>query len=157
VQGIVDAQHDAQAAVRWLRLNAATYRIDPNRIAIGGTSAGAITALQVAYRPYDPGDSGNDGYPSNVEAAQSLSGTAVPITSPGPGAPPVILFHGTNDPLVPYVYALQTTAAAQAQHDVAVLESFPGAGHVPYQFRDVIIDQTTNFFYAQLDLAHAQR
>jgi acetyl esterase/lipase len=156
-QGIVDAQHDAQAAVRWLRVNATTYRIDPNRIAIGGTSAGAITALQVAYRPYDPGTSGNSGVPSNVEAVQSLSGTALPTSLPGPGAPPAILFHGTDDPLVPYTYAVQTMAAAQARHDVALLESFPGAGHVPYQFRDVILDQTANFLYAYLDLAHAQR
>ena len=38
-QGIDMAYHDAQAAVRFLRANAATYRVDPNRIAIGGSSA----------------------------------------------------------------------------------------------------------------------
>ena len=37
---VFDAQHDAQAAVRWLRANAATYGIDPDRIAIGGESGG---------------------------------------------------------------------------------------------------------------------
>src|SRR3954466_12381188 len=39
----LDAQHDAQAAVRWLRANATTYGVDPARIGIGGESAGAIT------------------------------------------------------------------------------------------------------------------
>src|SRR5947207_319348 len=43
----VAAIHDAQAAVRWLRANAAQYRIDPNRIGVGGESAGAITATGV--------------------------------------------------------------------------------------------------------------
>ena len=31
---VLAAQHDAQAAVRWLRANASTYRIDPERIAV---------------------------------------------------------------------------------------------------------------------------
>jgi poly(3-hydroxybutyrate) depolymerase len=58
-QAITDAQHDAQAAVRWLRRHADQYRIDPERIAIGGTSAGAITALYVGNHAEDPGTSGN--------------------------------------------------------------------------------------------------
>ena len=49
VHAIFDARADAQSAVRFFRTNAATYGIDPDRIAIGGTSAGAITALGVAY------------------------------------------------------------------------------------------------------------
>ena len=64
------AQHDAQAAVRWLRANAGTYRVDPTRIAMGG-SAGAATALAVAVNSTDPGDSGNPGYSSKVGAAIS--------------------------------------------------------------------------------------
>ncbi|MBA3263524.1 MAG: alpha/beta hydrolase fold domain-containing protein [Thermoleophilaceae bacterium] len=51
--GALEAQHDAQAAVRWLRANAATYRIDPTRIAIGGGSAGAVTSLLVDWHPED--------------------------------------------------------------------------------------------------------
>src|SRR5581483_9181548 len=38
VAEIADAMHDAQTAVRWVRANAATYGVDPNRIAIGGSS-----------------------------------------------------------------------------------------------------------------------
>ena len=49
VPAIQEAAADAQTAVRFLRTNAATYGIDPNRIAIGGSSAGAITALNVGY------------------------------------------------------------------------------------------------------------
>src|SRR5215475_7056195 len=67
VAAIQEAAADAQAAVRFLRTNAATYGIDPNRIAIGGSSAGAITALNVGY-------STSEDPTSAVRAAVSLSG-----------------------------------------------------------------------------------
>jgi pectinesterase len=41
------AIHDAKAAVRWMRANAARYGIDPDRIAIGGGSAGGQIASLV--------------------------------------------------------------------------------------------------------------
>jgi len=41
LQAIINATEDAQTAVRYFRANAATYGIDPGRIAIGGSSAGA--------------------------------------------------------------------------------------------------------------------
>src|SRR5690242_2770308 len=74
ITAAITAQHDAQAAVRWLRRNATTYGIDPTRIAVGGGSAGAATALAVAVNSTDPGASGNPGYSSKVGAAISISG-----------------------------------------------------------------------------------
>ena len=159
-QGILDAQHDAQAAVRFLRANASTYHIDPNRIAIGGTSAGAITAENVAYNPEDPGTSGNPGFMSTVSAAVSLSGAKLmggPIIA---GEPPSLLFHGTNDPLVPYQWAVNTVNEAKAAGVDAFLITYQGEGHVPIgppgRFQS-IIDMTRNFLYIELDLAHAQQ
>ncbi len=75
---ILDARTDAQNAVRFFRTHAATYGIDPDRIAIGGTSAGAITALGVAY--------GSDASAS-VSGASSLSGAAHPQRSRRPERP----------------------------------------------------------------------
>ncbi len=49
VLAIQEATQDAQTAVRFVRTHASTYGVDPDRIAIGGSSAGAITALQVGY------------------------------------------------------------------------------------------------------------
>jgi dienelactone hydrolase len=43
------AVNDATKAMLWMRNNAATYGVDPNRIGIGGASAGAVTALLQAY------------------------------------------------------------------------------------------------------------
>jgi dipeptidyl aminopeptidase/acylaminoacyl peptidase len=67
-----------------------------------------------------------------------------------------LLFHGTNDALVPYQWAVDTVNAARAAGLDAYLTTWEGEGHVPYaQHRTQILDQTTNFLYAVLDLAHA--
>ncbi len=81
-----DDQHDMQAAVRWVRANAARFRLDAGRIAAAGYSAGAETALTVAFNSYDPGDSGNPGYPSDVAAAVAHAGVYAPgspVSCPG--------------------------------------------------------------------------
>lgn len=153
---IVQAKHDAQAAVRWLRANAATYGVDADRIAIGGSSAGAITALNVGYSPDDPGTSGNPGHASDVGLAISLSGGAV--FSPSPGEAPALLFHGTSDSVVPHDWAASSEADALAAGLPAKLVTWDGAGHVPYLgHRDEIIETTSETLYFALGLDAAPR
>ena len=153
--GIREAMQDAQTAVRFLRARADKYGIDPSRIAIGGSSAGAITAVNVGYNAANPGPGDHQGYSSAVQAVQSLSGCAIGVV-PGPGGAPAIFFHGTADPLVPLSCAQGTVAKARAAGDKAILRTWPGEGHVPYlQNRTQILTQTRNFFYKHLDLAHA--
>lgn len=154
---IMNAKYDAQAAVRYLRAHADDLGIDPDRIAIAGTSAGAITALNVAYSPDDPGTSGNPGHSSAVAAAVSLSGAALG-TTPDAGEPSVLLFHGTTDVLVPYVLAQATVTSATDAGLRAYLTTWEGQGHVPYvQNRTQILDETTNFLYHAMALALAER
>jgi predicted esterase len=149
------AVHDAQAAVRWLRANATTYKIDTNRIGIGGDSAGAITATGVAVLASQPGSSGNPNYPSNVRAFMSLSGGVPGAAFVDSNSAPGILFSGTADPIVPYQWSMDTALALDKAGVKAVLETFTGAGHVPWQFASTIETQTSNFFYKYLDAAHA--
>ncbi len=157
IQSIIDAKHDAQAAVRYLRVHATELKIDPDRIAIAGTSAGAITALNVAYGADDVGSSGNPGPSSAVRAAVSLSGAAL-TTNPDAGEPPVLLFHGDADSVVPYSWATRTVDDAKTAKVTAYLTTFPGAGHVPFsQNRSTILTQTSNFLYWELDLTRAER
>ncbi|WP_254127282.1 alpha/beta hydrolase [Aquihabitans sp. G128] len=152
VQGIIDAKHDAQAAVRYLRLHKSSMKIDPDRIAIAGSSAGAYTALNVAYGSEDVGTSGNPGFSSKVRAAVSLSGAAA-TTTPSAGEPPALFFHGDADPVVPYSAAVRTVDAAHAAGLEAYLTTFPDGTHVPYgKNRTVILTQTTNFLYWELGL-----
>ena len=156
VQAILDATHDAQAAVRFFRRNAAAYRVDPTRIATDGTSAGAITSLLVGYKSDDPGTSGNPGYDSSVRAAVSLSGAAIFTDVINAGDAPALDFHGTADNLVPYTWAQSTADAAKAAGVEFNLDTWQGDGHVPYaKHRTEILDLTTNFLYHELDLGHA--
>ena len=156
--GIGHARDDAQTAVRFLRQQAATYRIDTDRIAIGGTSAGAITALNVGYGSETPGPGDHQGYSSAVRAVQSFSGAAIPNGPIGPGDAPALFFHGTADGLVPYSWVQSTVAEAKADQLVAILQTWPGAGHVPYvEHRTQILEETRNFFHMLMDLTHAAR
>lgn len=148
---IREAQEDAKTAVRFLRTNAALYGIDETRIAIGGSSAGAITALNVGF-------TSSEDPPAAVGGAVSLSGAAI-LAGGGAidaGDAPSLLFHGTADPLVPYSWAVNTWNAANNAGLDSFLTTWTGAGHVPYlQHRTEILDQTTNFLYGELDLATA--
>ncbi|HOZ46790.1 MAG TPA: alpha/beta hydrolase fold domain-containing protein [Candidatus Hydrogenedentes bacterium] len=72
---------DSKAAVRWLRLHAAEYRVDPDRIVAFGASAGGhLAAFLAAARPED-GFEGTENpcASSEVRAAVSLYG-AVDLT-----------------------------------------------------------------------------
>jgi para-nitrobenzyl esterase len=155
IQAIFDAQHDAQAAVRFLRKNAATYGVDTNRLAIGGSSAGAITALNVGANAEDPGTSGNPGFSSAVKGAVSLSGAKLLGDPQTIGDAASLLFHGTADPLVPYQWAVNTVNEATAAGLVSYLTTFEGEGHVPFNHYVEIFAQQTNFLYWVLDLQHA--
>ncbi len=158
VNAINRAREDAQAAVRFFRARAGTYGVDPTRIAIGGSSAGAITALNVGYQPNHPGNSGNPGFSSAVGGAVSLSGAVIFTGEVGPGDAPALLFHGTEDGLVPYAWAEDTVEAAHDDGLRAYLVGWQGAGHVPYsQHRDEILSLTTNFVYRTLDAGNAAR
>src|SRR5262249_52976054 len=82
------ARDDPRDAVRFLRRNAATYRIDPARIAIGGASAGAMTALHAAY-------AGGDATGAGVRAVVDLWGALQGYQQLVGGDAPLVIFHGT--------------------------------------------------------------
>lgn len=152
IQAVWRAVQDARALVRYLRKDAATtnpWRIDPNRIVMGGSSSGGYVGIHVAYlnlpsefnnpkfidaqsRPfidttqqgmgrYGPngqdggnafeGGSGNDGYPSNIQAVLNLGGAIGDTTFIQNENIPVISFHGVDDNTTPYQTAVVTTAA----------------------------------------------
>lgn len=156
INAAIGAQHDAQAAVRWLRRYAATYGVDTDRIAIGGGSAGAVTSLLVDWRSEDPGTSGNPGYSSKVRAAVSVSGGAPTNEYIDKDDSPAIFFHGTEDQTVPYEWAVQNAAAMYNAGIFTVFEPFEGVGHSIGQ--SALIEQQSSYFlYFAMDLAHAAR
>lgn len=122
LKAVVRAVHDMRAAVRFFRKDALTdniYNIDPDRIFVGGVSAGGITAVQVGYLNLTEeipaaiaadssafggieGVSGNPGYPSNPNLIINLCGAVGDTNWMVPGDVPIVSLHGTNDGTVPY-------------------------------------------------------
>jgi len=158
VQAAIGAQHDAQAAVRWLRANAATYRIDTTRLASAGASAGAVTSLLVDWRPEDPGGSGNPGPSSKIRAAVSVSGGAPNNDYITSDDGPALFIHGTEDHVVPYLWAVSNAGAMYNLGILTVLEPIEGAAHgLPAEYGALINEQTDYFLYWAMDMAHAER
>lgn len=78
------AVQDAKCAVRWMRKHAATYHIDPDRIAVAGGSAGGHLSMMVGYSSDVPdfeGTGGHNDASSRVQAVVNLYG-AVDLTTP---------------------------------------------------------------------------
>jgi acetyl esterase/lipase len=142
-RAIEAAQHDAQAAVRWMRRHARRLGVDPSRIYIGGHSAGAITALEVGVSREDPGNSGNPGYSSRVDGAISIAGLMVDHTQIDRRDAPMLLFHGTADTTVDFQLSPAVRASARAAGLPCRLVTFPGGDHfVAYSELDPIIERS---------------
>jgi poly(3-hydroxybutyrate) depolymerase len=95
------AVQDVQDATFFLIENRDQFGIDPQKIILAGSSAGAETALNAAYLP--PMCYGLDSGPVSYAGVVSMAG-AIPDTIAiyDESAIPTMLFHGTEDNLVPY-------------------------------------------------------
>jgi poly(3-hydroxybutyrate) depolymerase len=125
VRAVVRATQDLKGAIRYFYKDAATddtYQIDTNRIFIGGSSAGAITALHVAYLSDEcelfdyltaaqqtalgglEGNSGNPGYSTNVKGVLNGAGALARYSwlDISESSIPLASVHGTADNVVTY-------------------------------------------------------
>lgn len=95
------AVEDLQDAVFYLIENREQFAIDPQKIILSGSSAGAETVLIAAYEP--PYCFGLESGPVSFAGVIGMAG-AVPDTNRiyKESAIPSLLFHGTDDKLVPY-------------------------------------------------------
>lgn len=98
------AVEDIQDATFFLIENRHQFAIDPQKIILAGSSAGAEAVLNTAYQP--PYCYGLDSGPVSFAGVISLSG-AIPDTTVlyKESVVPSLFFHGTNDRLVPYATA----------------------------------------------------
>ena len=122
-EAVLRGVHDGKASVRFVRKvyeeEGNPWGIDPNRILLGGSSAGAFIALHAAYVDLDEvqdiidmsdpglgggleGNSGNPGYSSEVLSVFSMSGAIGNKDWIEDGDVPVVSTHGTDDNTVPY-------------------------------------------------------
>jgi len=147
----VAAAQDAKAAVRFLRANAQRLRLDPNRFAAWGDSAGGYSALILAitadqHTVFDDPTLGNADVSAAVQAvvldfaASDLSDLPGPyiagedpyeyIASAKPGSiPPFRIAHGDADCVVPVQHSRNLLAALKSKGSAATLTVLPGASH----------------------------
>jgi poly(3-hydroxybutyrate) depolymerase len=99
-----EAVEDVQDATFFMIKYREKMGIDPQKIILSGSSAGAEAVLNAAYQP--PYCFGLDSGPVSYAGVISMAG-AVPDTSRifAESAIPSLLFHGTCDNLVPYASA----------------------------------------------------
>ncbi len=174
-QALLRAVHDMKAAVRFFRKDAATtntYRINPDYIIGGGSSAGGLTAVHLAYLDQNnevpsyvdttgvnglEGNSGNPGYNSNIRAVVNLCGALADSSWLNTGDEPIVSVHGDEDGTVPYNTATITVfgipiipvsgsrdihARANNVGVTNVLKTFNGQDHVPYATNAAYMDST---------------
>jgi para-nitrobenzyl esterase len=123
VKAVLRAVQDMKASIRFFykdKLTSDTYKIDTNNIFIGGSSAGAITALHTAYLDKScevnayinpttlmslggmEGYSGNQCYSTKVKGVINLCGALGKYGWLQPGDIPFCSMHGTIDGTVKY-------------------------------------------------------
>jgi acetyl esterase/lipase len=176
--------HDAKAAIRWLRRNAADYQLDPTRIAVSGNSSGGWVAAMLGvtggvrtleggvgvtrgssrvqavvdfFGPTDllamdeqmlPGacerfnlafglqDCHND--PNSpegrligcaIQTCPERAAVANPVRYVGRDDPPMLIFHGQADELVPPGQSAVLFDAIEDRCLDATFHSIPGVGH----------------------------
>jgi len=136
-KAVLKAIHDVKAAIRYFRMNDELYndyKIDTNRIYVGGVSAGAIAAINAAYLDemseipsfllddYDglggfEGISGNAGYDSSFNGVINLCGAVGDDQWISEGDIPIVSMHGDQDTVVPYDDSLVTLFGLNIQVD----------------------------------------
>lgn len=156
---------DVKAAVRFLRQNAKSLKVDPDRIGAMGFSVGGYLALMLGLT--GPEDGLDGAVPKGVPSARvsavvdyfapvdladpafseqaktyvkdylgaaaaekpQLAARASPVTYVSSGDAPVLVFHGTKDPLVPTSQALELARRLTTAGVPGRVELIVGAEH----------------------------
>lgn len=151
--------HDVKTTIRWMRDSADRLGLDPDRISVGGSSAGGHLALLAAGTP-----NSSDLEPPYFEGVSSAVATAIgvypvvdllataeksdlselfpggvtevalldasPISYAHPDFPPTLLVHGTGDVRVDYRRTVRMYDALEAASVPVDLQLYSGQDHV---------------------------
>ena len=152
-----DSVADAKSLIRWVREHATELQIDPARIIGVGDSAGAHVLLTAALLETFDEPSENRTISSKPNAlfltAAVVTTVPVPGASPTPqqqslldflgprtmeisplhhlerNLPPTIIYHGKQDPLMPYVFVEEFCTKARTLGNQCELVGFDDAAH----------------------------
>ena len=147
---------DGKSAVRWIREHAKELGIDPQRIAVGGGSAGGhVAACTGTVIGFDEPDENKS--ISSVPNAMALFNPVVDTTETGwkggpsqlgkrckeispihflkKGTPPTIIFHGTADKTVLFENVERFTEQMKQNGNRCELVAYEGEGHGFFNLR----------------------
>lgn len=160
------APNDVQAALDHIIEHAADYGVDPSRVCMFGTSAGAHLALLTAYR--NPGIKAAAGWSTPIEmksmyktsaqqdrvglfmggapaqVGQTTYNEASPLTHVAT-APPTLLVQGTQDTTVPQQQARMLKSALKPLQPRSRFVFYPDTHALP-QHRSEALNETIAFF-----------
>ncbi|MEP5761578.1 MAG: alpha/beta hydrolase [Litoreibacter sp.] len=163
------ALEDVKSAVKWMRGNAGSLGIDSGKIVLIGYSAGATLALSAglsdtniagivsvagisdfavarAETPHAQLRRDIDAYIKSTPARQ-----ASPISIVDRHDPPVFLFHGESDTLVPLGQSVSMARALKTAGVTVLFKTFKGAGHeimLPNKHLKTLLGDMTRFLVA---------
>lgn len=145
---------DARAALRWAQDHAAELGLDPERIVVGGASAGGHLALWTAIKANPPGIPDSEAplfKPAavllNCPAADTSKASGMrgdrfksklpgfnpdsysPLQNLDAKMPPVLLIHGDADTTVPYAHAVALNKALVDSGNECQFVTVPGGTH----------------------------
>jgi para-nitrobenzyl esterase len=121
------ASEDAQLALKWVKENAGQYQFDLKKVAMGGGSAGAMTALYTTYA------SRQKVLP--VKAVINLWGGLEDVNNIQKGSAPLLTFHGDQDKLINVSFAKAIQSKKQDEGDnLSELYVMEGKGHARYDY-----------------------
>jgi len=162
---VADCVRDAKSAMRWVRSHASELGIDPDRIASAGGSAGGHLAAAVALLPgfddpqddlsvscmpgamllFNPAvDLSREGLGRSPEDERHIDlksrlGGELSDLSPTnhvrAGLPPCIIFHGEEDPTVPFAQEVAFRDAMTKAGNRCELVGYPGYEHGFFNFK----------------------
>jgi acetyl esterase/lipase len=145
---------DVKACIRWVRANAGTLGIDPDKIVVQGHSAGGHLALIAAgtqNRADYEGEGGHPGVSTSLAACvafypptearrphpllgpdpdEAAYRSVSPISYVAPGFPPTIVLHGTEDQTIPVESSVNLFTALRKAGAPAELHLVEGVTHI---------------------------
>lgn len=140
---------DGRAAMRWIQDHVSELGIDPNRIIVGGNSAGGLLAIWTCIEQTPVGSSADEApkaKPAGLIMVCAVSDTTgktgyapqrfgentealSAVHKIDPKMPPTILFHGDADETVPQAQSIALKDKLIAQQTPCEFVSIPQGGH----------------------------
>ncbi|MDA1362400.1 alpha/beta hydrolase [Glycomyces luteolus] len=139
--GFQDHLHDAKRVIAWVRTHGREYGIDPGRIVLSGSSAGAHLSALAALTPGHPRfQQGFETIDTSVAAVVGLGGfygsyfggdpDSDPMAHSHADAPPFLIVHGSHDTVVPAAGARRFAERLRGvSAQPVVYAELPGAQH----------------------------